>query len=284
MVAYLRDAASGQTKLDDQQVRYSDMYHSVKFNSKAAELASEIETTIGQWARPLARQLRSVISPPVTWHRPWDQYVHTLNDYATFLAAHSNELAKDPDIGELVTALRAYIRRAVGGRDYGGIINRREPPQFCGPCPTMITDHTGCDDDCKNRPHECGRHLMARRGALEVTCGSCGATNGVQALINHLLAKADDFKATIPEIHKVLTMLGTPVHIDTLYEWAKPKVGKLRPAGYLREDGRRIAFMRRSERDKPVYRIADARKAREDAAKRGRRGRPLKSAKSEGSK
>jgi LSD1 subclass zinc finger protein len=282
LVDYLRDAELGQTKLEDQQVRYSDMYHYVKSNPKAAALADEIETIIGQWARPLAVKGGYVISPPVTWHRPIDQYVHTVNDYSVFLAAHAAELAKDPDVGELTTALRALVRRAIGGRDHGGIVNRRIPPQFCGPCPTTITDHRRCED-CKNRSHECGRHLMAPRGAVEVTCGSCGATHGVQRLVTHLLARADDYRGTITEIHLVLKMLGTPVHIDTLYEWAKPKVGKLQPAGYLREDGRRIAPTRHSEKDKPVYRFADARKARENAAKRGRRGRPLKHAKTEGS-
>lgn len=141
-------------------------------------------------------------------------------------------------------------------------------------------EHRHCTD-CGMRDHECATRLMARRGAVEVTCPSCGVTHSVQRLVNHLLARADDFRCTIPELHRVLRMLNEPVNIDTLYRWAEPKSrrsgsGQLKPVGYLRSDNKRIGVTRHDDKDKPVYRVSDARKRREESIKPGRVGRPLR--------
>jgi hypothetical protein len=271
----LADAAIGNTRLSNESTRQKGFQSRTPvFDDRATDLIEEISDTIGGWARGTARIHGLMISPPVSWHKPWDLYKHTVKDFAMFLAAHVDMLAKDPEIGELCDGLRKYIKRA------HGLVDRRMPSQFCGPCPATINDHRRCEQ-CSHRPHECATSLAARRGALEVTCPSCGAVHRVEALINALLAHADKFRCTIPDLNDVLRMLEEPVKIDTLYRWAASKSASrgravLKPAGYLRADKRRIGITRESPEDTPIYRVSDARKLREESIKSGRRGRPLK--------
>lgn len=268
LIDHLRDTALGLTRMSNEQSRSLGFEsRTPTFDDRASALITQIEDTIGGWARGTARTYGLMISPPVTWHRPWDAYTHTSTDFAMFLAANVERLAKDPDIGELCESLRGYVRRALV------IVNRRTPDQFCGPCPASVSDHRHCVDRdgapiCSKAAHECATRLMARRGALEVICPSCGAVHRVERLVTHLLARADNFRGTISELHRVLRMLGEPVGLSTLYRWAEPKTsrrgsGRMNPAGYLREDNRRIAPTRHSDKDKPLYRVSDARKQRE---------------------
>jgi len=271
LVDYLEDAAIGLTKMgEDGGSRRGFESSTPILDFRASDLLEALHSTLGQWATEIARRHSAVISPPVNWHRPVAEYRYRSADYAVFLAAHVDHLASDPDCGDLCATLSAYVKRALV------ILNRKAPPLFCGPCPTRITDHSRCTD-CGQREHECATRLMARRGAVEVVCPACKTTHNVERLINHLLARADDFRATIPELHRVLRMLGTPVTQRTLYRWAR--TGVLKPAGYLRADNKRIGLARQSDDDKPVYRIADARKQHEQSTTRRRVGRPLKGGK-----
>lgn len=286
LIEHLRDTSIGNTRLSNEQSRKLGFESRTPvFDSRATDLIEEIDSTLYRWAMRLVWRHHYVISPPITWHRLYEEYVHTSADFATFLAAHTADLANDEYVGELCDALNQYAKRGVG------MINRRTPEQFCGPCPTLISggakEHRRCVDHdgvntCGYRDHECATRLMARRGALEVVCGTCGVTHGVQRLVNHLLARADDFRGTIPELYRVMRMLNTPVEMSTLYTWAGPKSkrggsGQLKPAGFLRPDNRRISVSRHGDKDKPVYRVGDVRHLREKSTKPGRVGRPLKS-------
>jgi LSD1 subclass zinc finger protein len=222
---------------------------------RAAGLLDQIYDTLDQWARAMARIHQLEISGRRTL---MGEYVHTSRDYATFLAAHTAELAKDPDIAELCQSLHRYIKRGIS------LINRRVPGQYCGPCPTQITDHTHCTD-CGYHRHDCGTRLMARRGATHVTCTGCGTLHDVEKLVNHLLARADHFRCTIPEMNRVLRMLGEPVPMRTLYSWAA--AGRLKPSGYLRVNKKTIGITRHHPDDKPVYRVSDARKQRTEKSR-----------------
>lgn len=282
LISHLQDSSLGLTRLSNENSRQLGFEsRTPTLNGRAARLIQDIDNVVGGWARGTARIHGLMISPPVTWHRPWDIYKYTTSDFAIFLAANTDKLARDPDIGELCASLGRFIRQAVGDEDRDGIMDRRTPAQFCGPCPATIIDHRHCVTDdgrpCSRRDHECATQLMARRGAVEVTCPVCGSQHRVEALVNSLLAHADDHRFTIPDLHRVLRMLNEPVKMDTLYRWATPKMGRLVPAGYQRSDGRRIGVTRESDKDTPVYRVSDARKQREESAKPGRRGRPLKS-------
>lgn len=271
----LKETALGMTRLNNESSRQLGFTsRTPTLHDGASCLLVEIDSTIGQWARSIARTHRLLPSPPVTWHRPWDTYRHTTSDFAVFLAANADKLALDPDVGELCGSLDRVILSAIGNEDRDGLMDRRTPAQFCGPCPATINDHRHCEG-CAQRPHECATQLYSKRGVSEVTCPGCGSQYRVEALLITLMAHADEHRGTIVEIHQVLRMLGTPVEIKTLYHWASPRVGRLKPAGYMRADGRRISVTRQSDEDKPVYRISDARKQREESVKPGRRGRPL---------
>lgn len=254
MIEDLKDSAIGNTRLSSESSRQLGFESRQPiFNTKATDLVTAIGDTVGGWARGTARMYGLMISPPVTWHRPWDLYVHTAADYAMFLAANVARLAKDPDVGELCASLRGFVKRA------HTIMDHPVPSQFCGPCPTWVTDHRLCGPKCGLRSHQCAKTLLAPHGASEVYCGACQVTHSVEKLVNRLLSQAGNYRGTLQEIYQVLRMLGTPVKLRTLEYWASPKIRRLRPAGYLRADGRRIGVSRQDKTDTPVYRISDAR-------------------------
>lgn len=277
LVDRLNDSALGVTRLSSgsRQLGFSSRPPPT-VNHQALSLIGAIECTIGSWAVKLSNMRGYIISVPI--NRNPINYRYTVYDYSMFLAAHVHDLAKDADVGELCSALRDHIRHGVGddkdGDDHfgDGIINRRMPAQYCGPCPSQIIDHRHCVD-CGNRSHECAKQLSAPRGAVEVTCPSCGALYRVERLVNTLLARADDYRCSLSEMYRVLRMLKEPVKPRTLQNWAK--VGLFKPVGYLRPDNRRIAPVRHSDDDKPVYRVSDVRKVREEQSRPGRSGRPL---------
>jgi len=274
-VEHLKDSAIGNTRLSSEWSRQLGFESRTPiFNDKASVLADQIHNTLGQWSNEIALRHGHLIGVPINWHRPDLEYVHITYDYAVFLAAHVNDLANDPDVGVLCGDLHRYVKQAVA------MVSRPLPSTFCGPCPATVHDHRRCVDadgvnTCGNRPHECATRLMARRGALEVTCPSCAAVHRVEQLVNRLLARADNFRGTIPELHRVLRMLSEPVPISTLYRWAEPKTskrrgsGQLRPVGYLRSDSKRIGVTRRDDGDKPLYRVSDARKVKQQSKVKG---------------
>lgn len=253
LVSWLQDSAIGNTKIGGGEKSRGNAYQSQTpaLNQRAVDLLDHIHATLGEWASSLAYSLATGI-PVRSGARP------DSGDYARFLAGQIMALVRDPDVAELLCACSTFVKRGVT------VINPRIPPTFCGPCPTQITDHRHCTD-CGDRHHECATRLLARRGAVEVICPQCKTTHNVAALVNHLLARADNFRCTIPEMYRVLVLLGERVPLDTLYRWAQPKgrhrgSGQLRPAGYLRPDKKRIGPTRHSDKDQPVYRVADARK------------------------
>lgn len=273
LVAYLEDAAVGHTRLGDPQAGRSGQFEAaaIRYDSRAADLAVEIHRILSSYARGCANMYGLAISPPVTWHRPTDEYRYCTKDYATFLAANVERLARLNDIGDLCGALKRHIKHGLS------IINRGIPPQFCGPCPGTVTRHDRCEE-CTGRDHDCGTRLMAARGAVEVTCPLCTGTHKVEKLTTQLLARADHHRCTIAELHRVLRMLNEPVALSTLYRWAEPRSsrrgsGQLKPAGYLRADKKSIGLTKKNANDQAVYRVSEARRRRRDndAAKRATR-------------
>ncbi len=251
---------NGDNQIPHNQPKLLEQYlRAAKINTEAAQLLDQIHDTLGQWARHIARTHKLVISPPVTWRRPIEEYVwYTSTDFTRFLAAHILKLAADQDIGDLPKELAGYIRRGEK------LINPPIPPMFCGPCPTTIAEHSRCKDakgqpTCNYRKHGCATRLIVKRGALEVTCPFCKTTHDIQKLINSLLPRADEYRCTIPEMYDVLQMLGERIPIRTLYTWAKNRALPIR--GYMRLDGN-IGLTKHSDDDKPVYRVAEARKLR----------------------
>jgi hypothetical protein len=269
LVAYLNDSAVGATRMSGQGSKSGYTSTVPAYDPRASACADEIAVTLGQWAWHIARSLKQTPSVNVGWRKPPSEYKHTSADYAMFLAAHSAAIAADQDAAELIKSLSQHIKRALT------IINRKMPSLFCGPCPATVNDHRHCEPTCSRAPHACATRLMARAGSIEIVCPACGATHRVEKLVNTLLSRADDYRCTIPELHRVMRMLGHEITLRALYSWASPKNGKLKPAGYLRADNRRIALTKDSDDDKPVYRVSDARNLWNDSAARLKAGRPV---------
>lgn len=250
----LNDSAYGLTRMGDSVRHRAPGSQVPMWNASAIDLLESVTLVLRRWATDIALRHGLAVSPPVTWHRPIEEYRPTASDHAVFLAAHVAELQKSPGVGDLAGELQKFVRSALRA------INRPVPPMFCGPCPSL-------DDD----RHECGTRLMAKRGAPTVVCPTCRQEYRVEKLVNELLARADSFRATIGEQHRMLGMLGIQVDLSTLYRWADPRAGLIKPAGYLRKDGRRIGTTRQ-DGDTPLYRVSDVRQvvARHGAKKRGR--------------
>jgi hypothetical protein len=261
-LGYLDDAAVGNVQLSAQGgVSVNDFVVSgFTFDTRAADLAVDIRNTLTDWASKLAWTHGLAISPPIGWHRSPSEYVYTAADYAVFLVASIEHLVMLSNVADLYRKLDDQIKRGLV------IINRAVPHQFCGPCPSIITGHSKCTE-CSKRDHDCGTRLMAKPGAIEVTCPTCGSVHNVEALTTHLLARADHHRCTIPELYRVLRMLREPVGLSTLYRWAEPKTarrgsGQLKPAGYLRKGTNNIMLTKKSGDDQAVYRVSEARKRR----------------------
>lgn len=222
-------------------------------NGYASDLNTQIHHTLKVWAEGLAKTHGVMLGPPLNWHKPPGQYRHTTADYAAWLAANVHLIARDEDAGAFHRTIRNYIRNIKKA------IDLRQPPVFCGPCPTQITDHTHCKLCTRLHRHDCGTRLMARRGAVETICPFCKTTHNIETLINELLSRAGHFRCTIQDLHDVLVMLDERVPIRTLQDWAAR--GWLQPRGYIRPDGY-IGLTRRDDDDRPVYRLSEARKLR----------------------
>jgi len=115
-------------------------------------------------------------------------------------------------------------------------INPPVPPRLCGPCPSR--DEYGI---------VCGTRLMAPPRDTTVRCPQCGAVHDVGELIGKLLADVEDKNFTVQELSVALGALRQPVPVKTLYRWTYE--AKLVPRGW--------------RGDKPVYRLADARRLSE---------------------
>lgn len=171
---------------------------------------------------------------------------------ALWLAEHINAVALSPGADEFCDELSERLRAI------RRIVNRPNPAQPIGQCVGSV--QLGHDRDChKRHPHRCGDVLYARHHDIEITCPTCKTVHNVERLKEQNLNELEHRRYLRAELHKVLQHYGERVAPATLHDWLK--TGKLKPAGYQRPDGR-FGLTRHSDEDKPVYRLADARKLR----------------------
>ena len=209
-------------------------------NSRASDLYARILTMLTDWALAL----QPTLNHPERF---------TAGTLALWIAQqHMDSTARHPRAGEWHSEARIAIS------DIEHLINRPQPPRFCGPCPTQLEQSH--DSDCTVRhPHACSTALMAKRDAVEVRCPTCKQTHNVDQLLQHLLADVDHWRFTASEITMIMRTLDEPLVDRTFRHWRK--VGKVRPRGFRRPDGRMV-LTRHTDDDEPVYRLSDVRKLR----------------------
>jgi len=160
-------------------------------------------------------------------------------------------LAASPEAKECFLEMEALIK------DIERCINRPIDPTPCGPCPTLTAPD-----------QECGWALEAYPHDIEVTCGACGLTYNVERLRESHLASIGHRRYTRRDLLTLLERIGEPVPKQTMSDWIR--TGKLKCRGYQRptEPGKiiRMTLTRQSEKDKPVFRLEDARALRRSKA------------------
>lgn len=146
---------------------------------------------------------------------------------AVWLAKHTHAIASDEAAGEcynFVIDLTDQIRR---------IVNRPEPPQFCGPCIAELNAEQRAKlvrEGREDRTH-CRVQLYAKRTAQIVKCPECGTEHNVEELQAAMLAEADEYSFSISDlVDFVLPKLDIAVKRRTLQHWAK--IGDLIPSGW----------------------------------------------------
>lgn len=291
LLEYLADAAITQTRLGDggrrtekSLVKYTDpvtgnekleraladgeflrnrVLAAGGVNARASRLQASIHALLSSWVHemtetrgvvfvPLRATESQFIGPlPRGWRRLPADYVATTEDMVAWLAENVSAIAADQDAGRCWSEVSNAIERIER------VVNRPIPPQFVGPCPTFF-----------DNGQQCRRELRARREATHVKCPQCGATHDVRSVIDRYLVRSQHLRFTIPELEKLLVKLEEPVGRSTLYEWHQK--GLLKPDGYRRPDGS-TQISRRSDQDRPVFRLANVRKARRMMAEKPRR-------------
>lgn len=188
---------------------------SARINSKASRLLDELENELGTWVRHLC-ETRGIEVPKLS-----------VKACAQWLRKHANAIAADESAGEFYKScvdLTDRIRH---------VVNRPEPPRFCGPCTTELTVEQR--EKLKSRDEEDRTHCMvqlyAPRKASKVTCPFCKHEHDVEDLHRALLDEADEYSFTISDlVDHILPKLDQQIPRRTLQHWAK--TGRLIATGY----------------------------------------------------
>lgn len=182
-----------------------------RVNAKASRLRDQAGNDLVTWVRHIC-ETRGV-TPAST----------DAKGCAEWLAEHVHAIASDEAAGECYNAiidLTDQIRR---------VVNRPEPPRFCGPCTTELTDEQRAKFD-DGRTH-CRVQLYAKRAARVVTCPECRTEHNIDELQEAMLTEADEYSFSVSDlVDFILPKIGIGVPRRTLQHWAK--VGELVPSGW----------------------------------------------------
>lgn len=240
LAQHLAEAATGQTRLGEQERRSRSESAPMRINLRASQLLGQVNLT-------LVRLVQEMCDNRGMTYRA----LEVVSDYdgdaaklALWLARHVDAIAADESAGDCFDEVYAHIAHILR------VINRPVPPRFCGPCPSPSVD-----DDTR----QCGTALMAKRDAIEVRCPECKNSHNIEELILRLVNEVDHWRFTRAEILLIMGTLGEPLNERTFQRWRK--LGIVKSSGYRRVDGR-IAVSNHSDSDEPVYRLADVRRAK----------------------
>ncbi|MEX3655262.1 hypothetical protein ABFW14_08535 [Mycolicibacterium fortuitum] len=178
-----------------------------RVNGKASRLLDRARNELGTWIRHLCES-RGVDVPGL----------NSVNAMAHWLEKHTQAIASDEAAKECYSAiidLTDQIRR---------MVNRPEPPRFCGPCTSELTAEQRAklrENNQEDRTH-CRVQLYAKRNASRVTCPHCRNEHDVDALQAAMLDEADEYSFSIGDLSDmILPKLGIEVSRRTLQRMAK---------------------------------------------------------------
>lgn len=187
-----------------------------RVNGKASRLLDRATNELGTWVRHLC-EARGLEAPTLS-----------VQGCAKWLAANTHAIASDESAKECYGAIIDLID---GMRR---VVNRPEPPRFCGPCSTELTAEQRAKliaNDREDRTH-CRVQLYAKRGAARVTCPECATEHDTAELEQKMLDEADEYSFTISDlVDFILPKVDVRVPKRTLQHWAK--VGDIEVTGLV---------------------------------------------------
>lgn len=187
-----------------------------RVNAKASRLHDQAANELGTWVRHLC-ETRGLQPPEAS-----------AKDCARWLEKNTHAIASDQAAKQLhntIIDLTDRIRRTV---------NRAEPPQFCGPCTTELTDEQRTkivESGQEDRAH-CRTQLYSKRGDSRVTCPTCKTEHDIAELQQLMLDEADEYSFSISDLSDfILPKLGIEASRKKLQRMALK--GELGPAGEM---------------------------------------------------
>jgi hypothetical protein len=235
-----RNADNLEKAIHDGAFRRDRLLAAGRVNAKASRLHDSARNTLTTWVRHMCETHGMQAWPPKRtvslefigpllpgWRRINQDATPSLAYLARWLERRTHTIAGDEAAKEChddMVDLTDRIKR---------VINRPNPPKFCGPCPTLLTDEEraklvgGGEEDRE----ECHTRLYAKPKADRVTCPTCHLeyeTKDVQAW--HYEQSGDRLFTIRELVDFVLPRLGEPISQQLLYKWAK--IGALPVPGY----------------------------------------------------
>jgi hypothetical protein len=230
LASHLAEAATGQTRLGEPARRTRSDEQPMRINLRASDLLDDVNRILVRWVQDMCD------SHGVTYKAPDDGDGDTAK-LAIWLGHNVNAIAAGDDAGMCMDEISGAVHRILT------TINRPIPPRFCGPCPS---EHP---DDASRR---CNHQLTARGDAIEVTCPQCANTHNTDDLWQRMLNEVGPMRFTVEEIHAMMARFGEPLSDRTFRHWRK--IGKIKPSGYRRHDGKTSAMYRLSDVINAKYR------------------------------
>ena len=237
LAGYLDESAFGQTKLGEPARRTKSDETPMRINFRASRELGQLYATLARWVQDLCEFRRMPIPAAVTPGMRRDpaaldshtRVVATIATMSAWLAANVTAIASSDDAGLCYREVDRHVGRIMR------IVNRPNPPRFCGPCPSTV-DGIACDT-----------RLMANRTATDVLCPTCGSIHKVAELLDGLWERIEHMSFTTADVLLIFTALNEPLSPRTFRQWRYTK--RVLPTGWF--DG------------EPLYRISHVRELTE---------------------
>lgn len=189
------------------------------WNEHAAQIATELHSTLNAWALDLDQR------GGIDDRDPLSLVTTEPADVAAWLLRNITAFQRNEEAGQAVDEIGDAIVRARRAIDL--------PPDkvFAGPCGARLDDEQDCDEDLYGRP-----------GKLRCWCMSCGAEHDMEKRREWMLSVVEDQVTHSGLLSGLVTSLGVPIASSTIRHYASRG---------------RIKVISTDARRRPMYRIGD---------------------------